>query len=1043
MSRKSCGCTIQTCGCCEGTEILTPVSTVNRPGLDALSYRVGTHGTFFETMKARLASIVVETSVPDGQTSQMLRPLRGLTTRDPSDPAIALLDGWAAVADVLTFYQERIANEGYLRTATERRSVLELARLVGYALRPGVAATVFLAYTLDNTQLVPVEIPAGARSQSIPGPGELPQSFETSDALDARQEWNNLQVRLTKPQDITFDDALKVDRLYLAGTSTNLKTGDLLLLVFEGDAKVVRNVATVDAQFDAQRTLITFHPVALDVLEALQVFVQAIQTSSNSLAGGLGAQIAPSVIREAQRFIVQIHLGVSPAPSWGDALFGAGAGRFNDWQAALDTLNSVLAPESPAPEGGGGSQPGPVTAPSKFIISLLRPPIAQFGSSLQLTRTLPTAFQLQADTQPQLLVKFAPQLKDTFYTAWANATVSSAERALKTVYAFRIEASLFGANVPKMATYDTQNRLNQPSEWSEWPLANDESPATMFLDQAHDAIQTGSVVMLQQGTGNELTREVLPAVSVQTEQRTEYGISGRTTEITFAQNWRDDEEGDDLGVLRSVLVHAQSEELTLSEEPIESEVGGHETTLDGLYEGLTSGRWIIISGERADIEGVSGVSGTELLMVSALKQTFDPELAGDKTHTTLVLATPMAYSYQRNSKLRIYGNVVKATHGETKNEPLGSGDGTQTFQSFTLKQPPLTFVAASNPTGVDSTLQIFVNDVQWHEVDTLAGMGPTDRIFVAKTDDKDNTTAIFGNGLQGARLPTGVQNINSIYRSGIGSAGNVEAEQISMLFTRPLGVKSVINPLRASGGADREDIDQARGNAPLAVMSLDRLVSLQDYADFSRTFAGIGKASSRRLSDGRRELVEITIAGVDDAPIDPTSDLYKNLVLALRRFGDPDLPVQVDLRELLVLVLSAKVKLLPDYLWDPVAQTIRDTILDSFGFNKRFLGQPVMLSEVISAIQNTEGVSYLDVDGFGGIPEKVAHPDGTRSLLTFEQMADAVAGITEIASTEGGTGPVQRVDANQADFENGAVRPAQLAIFTEAVQDTIVLNQIL
>ncbi len=34
----------------------------------------------------------------------------------------------AALADVLTFYQERIANEGYLRTATERRSILELAR---------------------------------------------------------------------------------------------------------------------------------------------------------------------------------------------------------------------------------------------------------------------------------------------------------------------------------------------------------------------------------------------------------------------------------------------------------------------------------------------------------------------------------------------------------------------------------------------------------------------------------------------------------------------------------------------------------------------------------------------------------------------------------------------------------------------------------------------------------------------------------------------------------------------------------------------------
>ena len=43
------------------------------------------------------------------------------------DLAIAILDAWATVAYILTFYQERIANEGFLRTATERMSILELA----------------------------------------------------------------------------------------------------------------------------------------------------------------------------------------------------------------------------------------------------------------------------------------------------------------------------------------------------------------------------------------------------------------------------------------------------------------------------------------------------------------------------------------------------------------------------------------------------------------------------------------------------------------------------------------------------------------------------------------------------------------------------------------------------------------------------------------------------------------------------------------------------------------------------------------------------
>ena len=44
------------CDCCEGTHILTPRATANRPGLSRLVYRVGAHATFFETMQARLSS---------------------------------------------------------------------------------------------------------------------------------------------------------------------------------------------------------------------------------------------------------------------------------------------------------------------------------------------------------------------------------------------------------------------------------------------------------------------------------------------------------------------------------------------------------------------------------------------------------------------------------------------------------------------------------------------------------------------------------------------------------------------------------------------------------------------------------------------------------------------------------------------------------------------------------------------------------------------------------------------------------------------------
>jgi predicted phage baseplate assembly protein len=323
-----------------------------------------------------------------------------------------------------------------------------------------------------------------------------------------------------------------------------------------------------------------------------------------------------------------------------------------------------------------------------------------------------------------------------------------------------------------------------------------------------------------------------------------------------------------------------------------------------------------------------------------------------------------------------------------------------------------------------------VNEVEWHEVENLAELEPIDLKFITRTSDDDKTTVIFGNGQQGARLPTGIENIRAIYRSGIGKAGNVKAAQISLLMTRPLGVKEVINPLRASGGADKESRDQARKNTPLAVLALDRLVSTQDYADFTRKFAGIGKASAVPLSDGNHQLVQVTIAGADDIPIDKSSDLYQSLFKALHDFGDPYLPIQVEMRELILILISANVRILPDYLWESVATKIRIKLLDTFSFERRELGQDVLLSEVISAIQSVEGVAYVDVDLLGGVSEK----NETGALRTPKEIAEMIQSMIEEQADK----PNSRIRVNLATKDH----PAQIAFLTPDVEATLILNEV-
>jgi len=1033
-----------------GVQQLTPASECNRPGLGAINYRVGTHGQFLTTMKARLSTMVVDGVASDGQTVQNFRPLQGLTTRDANDFSIALLDGWATVGDVLSFYQERIANEGYLRTSTERRSVLELSRLIGYSLRPGVAASVYLAYTIDDKQLDPVTIPAGARSQSLPGPGETPQSFETSDPLDARAAWNSFQPRMSRPQTKESILGSSGKRLYFKGINTNLKVNDALLIdLGDGTTPTLYRVQQVQPDAASDRTLVAISDWSQSALSSQAL----VATRANADAAVAGPTVGP-------------RTGVA--------------------DPAIGIISRLTLPPSLPPRG-----------------------------ALNLPRSLGNTFTKGADIAPQIISAIQPVLQGTFAAALANepATATNPIR----VYALRAKAGLFGSNLPGQPNYSKDSTTGMISISSYTYLSINDTfgklnatlkPLTIVaLDADYEKIKATGWVAIDRppldptsvnvgattaaAANSVRTVTVHSVMDVKTTTLSASGVSTKSTQLTLRPGWLSDDRAhlrfalSEPSMLHGTSIFAQSEELLLADEPMVDDICDGSSSwieLDGYYNDLKSGRWAIVSGDRADITTpdpndpsstavVPGVHSSELVMLSGVVQdialsddtpasqyqptvgvTPPSPLPGEKLHTFVRFAKNLQYCYRRD-KVTIYGNVVKATHGETRNEVLGNGDGSKALQSFTLKQPPLTFVAAPTPVGGDSTLHVYVNDVEWHETESLAWLGPKDHDFVTQTDDNGNTSLTFGDGEHGARLPTGLVNVKAVYRNGIGNVGNVRAEQISLLQTRPLGVKAVINPIRASGGGDKESRDLARENAPLSVMPLDRLVSVRDYADFTRRFAGVAKALAQRTSDGRIQLLYLTIAGIDDAPIDVTSDLYRNLLEALRDFGDPDLPLRVDLRELLVLVLSANIKLAPDYLWEPVVTAVRAQLLAAFGFGKRGLGQWALISEVISAIQNVAGVAYVDVDAFGAIPEKVPDqaPDGTpiRRLQTPQEVIAAVQAIinpTAIVAARNAIGSrdqlARSVKVWPGGADHGVLIPAGLAIFSPTIPDTLILNQI-
>ncbi|MGW3146140.1 putative baseplate assembly protein [Streptomyces sp. NPDC001177] len=846
--------------CCCTTQAQTPLPRDNPPGAAALHARAGTHAAFLAAMTRALA----------GSAHPALATL---TTRDPADPALALLDAWACVGDVLTFYQERIADEGYLGTATERRSLVELGRLIGYRPRPGLAADGWLAYTLDPDPAdVAVTVPAGSQVQSVPDPGEQPVVFETAEELVARPSWGVARARVRRPTALTRRTLRGRRVVYVEGVSTGLAPNDRLLFHFDdGEPPDVR-------------------------------IVESVRT--DPLAG-------------------TTSVGLVGIPDENDRQRGDGPGRRGE--AAFVRLDA------------------------------LRVRAAPYGAAAPLMRSAP----------PVIGATAAVQLD---FEEWP------------------LDTSLY--DLP-----DARRRL-------------------LPLDGDHPRILPGSWIVVDPPGADGVPHRVRDARST---GLTSYGISARSTVLALDEEWFTSAPHG-LKDLRGYTVHAQAESLPLAPEPVTDGVTGTCIDLDRVIDGLPPSRTVLVTGSPTDGSAPTG----EVAHVESALPGDDPERPGAPPYTVLTLAARLRRTYRRDT-VTVWGNAVRATHGETKDEPaLGSGDAARPSQSFTLGAHPLTYVAAPDADGEQAELTVRVGETAWHETDEIARSGPADRSYELHTDPTGTATVTFGDGHRGARLPTGAANVAARYRVGIGRAGNLRAGQLSQLRTKPLGISAVTNPLHTGGGTDADTDAALRGRAPLPTLAMDRLVGLRDYADFTLARAGIGKAAATRLAVGGRELVHVTVAGVDDAGLDPDSAVLTSLLTAFRRYGDPGVPAAVAPRTRWNLVFQARIGIDPDRSPTLLEPHVRAEFERVFGFEARELGRSVYLAEAVAALQGVPGVVFVDVRRFG-----------------------ATLGDT-VADADAVTGVAQRVLARPARVEGDplsqSVLPADLVTAAPGLPRFVVLD---
>jgi Baseplate J-like protein len=891
----------QLCGCCQGVGKETPEPISNRPGLSVIAYRVGTHSTF----KASLLAALTSSSLP------ALAPLR---TRDDSDFSIALLDAWATTLDILTFYQERIANESYLRTAVDTASVMGLAQLVGYRPSPGVAASAFLAFTLTSAPGSPdnVLIPTGTRVQSVPNPGQTPQVFETSADLTAVIAENAILPQATIPWTLNNNQ----QDIWLQGTTNNIHVGDVILFVSQGLYSQAATgassgtlafdyhfVTAVTIDSNSGNTLVTWDqpvtwPISNDNTAHVYVF--------RKKAALFGVQAPDPMSLPAPRF----NNNIGGINGWPSSISGGGATAPVDWDFSVAFTNNAVRLDASYP--GLSPQNGPpawtlLTDPSQDpTVAGLYQVTAAFDTGFSaFTLSMKTTQLILANAQFQGIVLINP--------ADVNFVLADFVIDTRSVTAYVHTDELTPADTPLTAwsydgTYQRQTGMLQPVEGTQLDLLTGEQ----FANGQPLAI-----------SGQRLRLQVTAV-----DSQAHFSPAGSTGGLQLSAG-------------QTFLVDAFP--------PAPASSGS-----DMVWSVITT-------------DGVAGklqIASANILLLPA-DQKNDP-LVGESAMISNVTVTGSVVQLSFVQALsRIYdcrtvtvnANVVAATQGETMHEIMGSGDATNEALRLALKQSPLTYVSSSSGMGAASTLQVWVNNLRWHEVDNFLDSGPADRVFITQLDASQKTTVQFGDGQEGARTPTGQMNLRAVYRKGIGSAGNVQSGQLSQALDRPQGLKGVTNPDPATGGADPDTADTARVSAPLHVLTLDRVVSLEDYQNYALAFAGIAKALATWTWVGRMRSVFLTIAGANGIVFRQDDSTVTDLIKALHNAGNPFVPLQVAAYTPVLFEIGANLSI-DTFNYDSgrVLAQVWQTLAGEFSFAQRAIGKGVAQSEILALIQNVPGV---------------------------------------------------------------------------------------
>jgi hypothetical protein len=238
-------------------------------------------------------------------------------------------------------------------------------------------------------------------------------------------------------------------------------------------------------------------------------------------------------------------------------------------------------------------------------------------------------------------------------------------------------------------------------------------------------------------------------------------------------------------------------------------------------------------------------------------------------------------------------------------------------------------------------------------------------VYIVRQNDEQETVVTFGDGKAGARLPTGVDNITATYRFG-GGAAKPPAGAIGQLARPVEGLRRVVNPVAAGGGADADQPKDIRRNAPHSALLLGRAVSVPDFEALAREFGGVVNANVEWAWDETSQGAVVKVWFISDGGGDIADELRPFLIGQ----ADPTTPLMTEEAvaqpSKLIIDLEIDPRFNTQIVIEQVKQALTNPDTGLLALENIPIGCPLFRSRIFDAVLSVEGtrsVRAMTVDG--------------------------------------------------------------------------------